>query len=652
MFVAFILAGLTTRTVLVVWAWPLIEPDPLALARIYAVGFVYDLALSIYALLPLAAYACLAPARLWRTKANRIAMHGFFVLVFATLIFTFCAELLFWDEFAVRFNFIAVDYLVYTHEVIQNIMESYPMPALVAGLLAGALAIWRMLRGRIGAAIDARPPLARRLAVLASLCLVATVAILGLDQRLHHLGSNSYRNELASSGPYQFFAAFRNNELDYAQNFASLPEAEVAVELRHVLARPDETFLDNAEPMDIARHVPPSRPADHLNVVLVMVESLSPGFMHYFNGESDLTPNLDALVGESLFFNNFYATGTRTVRGLEAVTLSMPPTPGRAIVKRLGRESGLWSLGGVLRDQGYATEFLYGGYGYFDNMAAFFSGNGYDVYDLSNVPSEKVAFQNAWGMADEYLFDLTLDRADQASDEGKPFFFHVMTTSNHRPYTYPEGRIDIPSGTGRAGAVKYTDWAIGDFIRKARGKPWFDNTLFVILADHQASSAGRAQVPVQRYRIPMWFYSPKHIQPGLTQTLSSQIDVGPTLLSLLGVGYDSAAFGRDILATPADEGRALFSNYQNLALFDGKEIALLSPRKETTIRHEPFGESPVEESVASNQPLVHRAIVYYEGAAAFYGKGLDVWPVPQSTLIGTSGNGDITGQIALSTPFH
>jgi arylsulfatase A-like enzyme len=285
-------------------------------------------------------------------------------------------------------------------------------------------------------------------------------------------------------------------------------------------------------------------------------------------------------------------------------------------------------------------------------MAAFFSGSGYDVYDLSNVPSEKIGFQNAWGMADEYLFDLALDRADEISNAGGPFFFHIMTTSNHRPYTYPEGRIDIPPGTGRAGAVKYTDWAIGNFIRKAKDKPWFDNTLFVILADHQASSAGRVQLPVQRYRITMWFYSPKDVQPGLMETLSSQIDVGPTLLSLMGVEYDSAAFGRDILATPADQGRALFGNYQHLALFDGKEIALLSPRKESAIRHDPFGRSPVEEFVTSDDRLVRRAIVYYEGAAAFYGKGLDAWPLPRSTLIGAAGNRDITGQIALSALYH
>jgi len=634
LFLSILFAGLATRTVLVIWAWPLAEPNLLALARIYAVGFVYDFVLSLYAVLPLVAYVSLAPARLWRSRANRIAMHGFFVLSFAILIFTFCAELLFWDEFSVRFNFIAVDYLVYTHEVVQNIVESYPIPALVAGLFAGALAIWRMLRPRIEAALEARPPLARRLAILAAFGIAATVAIFALDQRLHDLGPNSYRNELASSGPYQFFAAFRNNELDYAQNFASLPEAEVAGELRHVVAHPGEAILDNAEPMDIVRHVPRAHPVNRLNVMLMTVESLSPGFLGYFGRSDGLTPNLDTLIGESLFFTNFYATGTRTVRGLEAVTLSMPPTPGRAIVKRPGRETGLWSLGAVLRGQGYDVEFLYGGNGHFDNMTAFFSGNGYDVYDRSNIASEKVGFENAWGMADEYLFDLTLNRADEAASTGKPFFLHLMTTSNHRPYTYPDGRIDIPSGSGRAGAVKYTDWAIGDFIRKARGKPWFDDTLFVILADHQASSAGRAQVPVERYRIPMWFFSPGHIRPGLVETLSSQIDVGPTLLSLLGAEYDSAAFGQDILAVPADQGRALFGNYQHLGLFDGRDLALLAPRRENSLRHDPLGPLPVEEPATSDQPLVHRAIVYYEGAAAIFDKGLDVWPPSRAIRIG------------------
>jgi phosphoglycerol transferase MdoB-like AlkP superfamily enzyme len=625
-FLSFLIAGFVTRSVLLAWGWAAADLDPAAVMEIYAVGFVYDLALALYATLPLALYVGLMPSRWWFSRLNRVAMHVFFVLAFALLIFTFCAELLFWDEFSVRFNFIAVDYLVYTHEVIRNIVESYPIAWLLIALFLGSLAIWAMLRRVIAKAIDARPLFSRRLVSLSIHGLAVAIAVFGLDQRLHDLGPNTYRNELAASGPYQLFAAFRNNELDYKRNFASLPDAEVAAELRHILGHPGETFLDEKEPVDIIRHVPHAHPAHRMNVVLVTVESLSAGFLGYFGNGDSLTPELDALIDESLFFENFYATGTRTVRGLEAVTLSLPPTPGRAIVKRLGRETGLWSLGGVLRDQGYDVEFLYGGYGYFDNMNAFFAGNGYDVYDRMDVPSEKVGFENAWGMADEYLFNLALDRGDQATEAGRPFFLHIMTTSNHRPYTYPEGRIDVPSGTGRAGAVKYADWAIGDFLRHARDKPWFDDTLFVILADHQASSAGRVQVPAQRYLIPMWFYSPGNIKPDIVSTLSSQIDVAPTLLSLLGFEYDSSAFGQDILATSPGSGRALFGNYQNLALFDGKDIAVLGPRKEEIIRHDPLGPSPLDESATSDNPLVHRAIVYYQGAAEFYDKGLDVWP--------------------------
>jgi phosphoglycerol transferase MdoB-like AlkP superfamily enzyme len=267
----------------------------------------------------------------------------------------------------------------------------------------------------------------------------------------------------------------------------------------------------------------------------VTVESLSASFLTRFGETRGLTPFLDGLRAESLFFERFYATGTRTVRGLEAVTLSMPPTPGRSIVKRIGRESGHWSLGRVLREHGYAARFLYGGRGYFDNMNAFFRGNGYAITDQSSVPDTQIGFANAWGMSDEDLYRQVLAEADRAAAAGMPFFFHVMTTSNHRPYTFPEGRIDIPSGSGRKGAVKYTDYALGQLFAAARERPWFDDTLFVILADHTHGAAGREALPLQRYHIPLWLYAPRHVVPGIVTQPASQVDLAPTLLGLLGI---------------------------------------------------------------------------------------------------------------------
>ncbi|MGY8831832.1 MAG: LTA synthase family protein, partial [Pseudomonadales bacterium] len=229
-------------------------------------------------------------------------------------------------------------------------------------------------------------------------------------------------------------------------------------------------------------------------------------------------------------FSKFYATGTRTDRGLEAITLSIPPTPGRSIVKRIGREAGYASLGQQFAAQGYDSAFLYGGRGYFDNMNAFFGGNGYRIVDQSSVAEADIAFKNAWGMSDEDLYKQALKIADADHAAGKPFFLQLMTTSNHRPYTYPEGRIDIPSGDGREGAVKYTDYAIGQLLAQVREKPWFKDTLFVFVADHTAGSAGKEDLPVANYHIPLFIYAPEHIEPREFTDVVSQIDLAPTLL--------------------------------------------------------------------------------------------------------------------------
>ena len=167
------------------------------------------------------------------------------------------------------------------------------------------------------------------------------------------------------------------------------------------------------------------------------------------------------------------------------------------------------------------------------------------------------------------------DRADSDHAAGKPFFLQLMTTSNHRPYTYPDGRIDIASGEGREGAVKYTDYAIGQFLAQARSKPWFDDTLFVFVADHTAGSAGREDLPVANYQIPLFIYSPRYVKPAQYTDVASQIDVAPTLLGLLNLDYVSTFFGRNLLRADHAPGRALLGNYQHLGLFDGQNLSLI-----------------------------------------------------------------------------
>src|SRR4029077_14863388 len=178
-------------------------------------------------------------------------------------------------------------------------------------------------------------------------------------------------------------------------------------------------------------------PEKKLNVVLISVESFSADFMQMFGNTENITPYLDSLAQHSLVFTNLYATGTRTVRGLEALSLCVPPTPGQSIVRRPNNEN-LFSLGRVFAEKGYETKYIYGGYGYFDNMNYFFANNGYEVADRSRLSDNEIDYENIWGVADENLFTLATREIENTLAKGKPAFAHIMTTSNHRPYTYPE----------------------------------------------------------------------------------------------------------------------------------------------------------------------------------------------------------------------
>ena len=273
---------------------------------------------------------------------------------------------------------------------------------------------------------------------------------------------------------------------------------------------------------------------------------------------------------------------------------------------------------------GYDSVFVYGGRGYFDNMNAFFSGNGYRVVDQSSVNEADIHFKNAWGMADEDLYRETLKLADANYAQQKPFLLQLMTTSNHRPYTYPEGRIDIKSGNGRDGAVKYTDYAIGQFLNEARKKPWFDNTIFVFVADHTAGSAGKEDLPITNYQIPLFIYAPKLIEARENSQLASQIDLAPTLLGLLNLDYQSTFFGRNLLQDNPLPPRVVVGNYQHLGLFDGKDLAILSPRQGLR-RHDDALSTSIESRVPATDPLIERAIAYYQGASHGFKQQLLGW---------------------------
>lgn len=491
-----------------------------------------------------------------------------FLYIGSILLFNVVGEYLFWDEFGVRYNFIAVDYLIYTNEVIGNILESYPVVPLFTVLIFISGGVTYLLVRNTKRYFNDYLSFKYKLFVSVAFFALVTLSCIVLKFNTKFQNSeNVYANELQSNGVFKFYTAFMNSKLEYIDFYVTLSKEE-AIDI--INKEYQSVGIENLQV------IKDSLPEIRKNIVLITIESMSASFMEHFGNTEHITPNLDMLFEESLTFNNLYATGNRTVRGLESVTLSRPPGAGESIVKQ-PNNSDLFSTGKILKEKGYTVQYLYGGDSYFDNMGTFFGGNGYEIIDKNKFEKDEITFSNIWGVCDEDMFNKALKIFNMNAQSAKPFFGHIMTVSNHRPFTYPEGKIDIPTDAkSRNGGVKYTDYAIGKFIEDAKQQPWFSNTVFVILADHCASSAGRSEIPLEKYHIPALIYAPGFIEPQQIKSLASQIDIMPTLFSLLNFSYSSHFYGKDILSKDY-KSRAFVATYQNLGYWEDSIFTVLSP---------------------------------------------------------------------------
>ena len=600
---------------------------------LYLKGFIFDTAVAVFFCLPYSLYLLALPQKYISSAVNRWVTYIGFFLTLIIIMFAFFAEFTFWEEFESRFNFIAVDYLIYTYEVVNNINQSYPLPLLVSVMMlltCGIMFLFYKFK-IFRRSFESKTTLSNRFKITGALLTAGVLFVLFLSNSFAENSINRYRNELSKAGIFSFFAAFKNNELDYYAFYRTMDDTQVFQIMQKELAEPEVDFFSQAN--TIRRNIRHSAYSQQKpNVILIMIESFSADFMGHFGNTQEITPNMDSLAQQSLLFTNLYATGTRTVRGMEALTLCVPPTPGSSIVRR-PNNNGLFNIATIFKNEGYQATFLYGGNGYFDNMNSFFGNNGFDIIDRGKsldsdkftgkralIPDSEISFENAWGICDEDLYAAAIRDADEKHAENRPFFQFVMTTSNHRPYTFPEGKIDIPSGSGRAGAVKYTDYAIGQFIAKIRQKPWFDNTVIVIVADHCASSAGKNEIDVSKYHIPCIVYNLKTEYAEKTiDKQCSQIDIFPTLFSLFGWQYESNLFGKNVLLDEF-QPRAFVGTYQKLGYLQNDTLLILSPQQQTESCLLNAAKNE-QTAISISKTLLEKAVAYYQSACLLFKNG-------------------------------
>jgi phosphoglycerol transferase MdoB-like AlkP superfamily enzyme len=582
--VVFLVLASLVRLILTIWVAQDTPDDVLPFAMAWVVGMGDDAATAVLLGLPFlfGLYLFTLPLS-WRV--SKVFAHFLLILLLGVAVFSAVAELFFWEEYNSRFNGIAVYYLIFPKEVLGNIRESFDLRFYLPPIGMVVLAIYYfVLRRPMNVAMATPLRFGERFSALALGTGAAGLAWLFVMFGPHEPASTRTVNELAVNGMHSILRAFVTNDSKYDDVYAGIDEKEALPLLRDMVKQDNTTNLAEPDERSIRRHVdngPP--PAKKLNVVLILEESYgSVYFEDVFHPKQQdywktMSPNWHRIAEDGLLFTNIYATGDRTVRALEAIFTSFPPIPGISTARRAGSE-GMNSLPFLLEKFGYRTTFLYGGPTSFDNMGYFWKTIGFDqVLGQKDIADQ--SFKTIWGVADEYMFKEALTRIDQMAAEPGPFFFACLTVTNHRPFMFPEGRVPFkPAPNHRDHAAAYADWALGQFIDEARKKPWFDDTIFVMIGDHGPKVWGAAQIPVQAFRVPMIVLAPKHVKPERNPVLGSSMDVGPTILGLLGLSYDSPFFGIDLRRVPPDGGRIAMAHNFDVAVGDGRNAVILTPK--------------------------------------------------------------------------
>ena len=591
--------------------------------RALAAGEVFDLLAALWLAVPPILYLTVLSERWFQSRIQRGLLYAWMGAVVFTMFFVAVVEGFFFEEFNSRFNFVAVDYLMYPTEVVDNIWESYPTGWVVAGLLLLSAGAVFLLRKRSRAAWRRPTRALQRAGVLLAYAGFLAALTLAVSPRLARVSEDRALNEIATNGYYAFWMALLGSDAPYEGMYATRDRAAVDQRLSKLLAEPA------AEPISFSggsaeRRIRPLGPERRMNVVVVLEESLGSEFIGALHPRPvSITPRFDALAKEGTLLTRAYSTGNRTIRAIEATTSSLPPLPGISIVRRPQSEN-LFTLPELLRSRGYQTLWVYGGRALFDGMGRYLTHNGVDrIVQQSDYPEG--TFKTAWGVDDQAIFDRALTEMDAMAATGKPFYSLVLSVTNHRPFTYPDGRIPAVEGLHRReNAVRYADYALGRFIQQAKEHAFFKDTLFVLMGDHGARVYGAAEIPLASYEVPILFYAPGVIPPGRRiDTLASSLDIPPTILSVLGMGYDSKFFGHDVFHAAPSAGRALMTHNNKIALLRGSRIAVLSLHKSTSLYDlgPDYSLRPVLTPDAEGRELIEDAIAYYNGADSIYRSG-------------------------------
>ena len=614
-----ILVLTAARILLVAWQWDRVNEAGM-LSTVFLQGFRFDLVLlGLTLIVPVLAFPLLASSERF-VPAWRLFLRLYLPVVLMMVAFLELSTLSFMEQFDSRPNILFVEYLIYPREVAATLWAAYKMPLIIAIVLISLLGRFSLRRFKSMVAALRSTGMVRA-AVLFPLLLILCAGMIRstLDHRPVNpstvaLSSDPLVNDLALNSAYTVLYAIYERRLETAggYRYTQMADEQVMTEVRQSMGMAEFTS-DSLPTMHLqhsSRHF-----SEPKNLVIIIEESLGAEFVGSLGG-LPLTPNLDELSSQGIWFSQLYATGTRSVRGLEAIISGHTPTPARSVVKLPKSQRNFFTLAGLLGEQGYDTSFIYGGESQFDNMRRFFMNNGFQrVIDEKDY--EHPIFVGSWGVSDE---DLLLRAHEEFASAGeKPFFSVVFTSSNHSPFQYPNDRIEAYDEETNTvnNAVQYADYALGAFFRRAKSSDYWDDTVFLVVADHNSRVYGDEVIPVQRFHIPGLILGGS-IDSASIDSVASQIDLGPTLLSLIGVEAEHPMIGTDLTASgaAARPGRAIMQFNSTQAYLEGENLIVM--QKDQPVASFTYADHKMTASSNDDQTLIRRALAHSAWSSMAY----------------------------------
>ena len=491
------------------------------------------------------------------------------------------------NQYDVRPNRLYIEYLDYPQEVFSMLVHGHLFAMLSTLLLASLTSVYSY---RLLCRAFTQPPSLKKASNLPILmaaliiCLFAARGTLNhrpLNPALVYFSQDSLVNSLVLNSTYSVAFALKNmgNEKSASNLYGTMLRQQIIDTVKKASYR--KQFVAGNIPT--LAHNKPFVSGVKKNLVIILEESLGARFVGELGG-LDITPELDKLYQQGWGFDNLYATGTRSVRGIEAITTGFTPSPSRSVVKLSKSQHNFFSLADVFSQEGYKTQFIYGGESHFDNMKSFFLGNGFnDIVDINHIDNPQ--FISSWGVSDEDLFNQADKELTKLSNSTEPFFSLVFTSSNHDPFDIPQGKVSLPKGHNpenykRDLAIKYADYALGKFINKAKTRSYWENTVFLVVADHDVRVFGSEPVPLKSFHIPAVVLN-SDMKAKRDSRLVSQIDLPVTLLSLLGIEQATPMVGFDLTKNYPVE-RVMMQYYDNFAYLENDRAVILMPNQQTS----------------------------------------------------------------------